>query len=504
MQHSNTTNTSTQGNGKQQPYNPYIQDPGTAADAWWQVEPVLAKRIVSLGIPAIVGMVTQTAINTVDLMMIGRLPGQLAIAGSSAVLSAVILLWAFGGALAAIAIGTQAVAARRFSEHRFEAAGGVLTNSLAVSAVASAVLIVVALQALPTLMQWMVASPTTRQLAHSYSAIRLLALPSMALTASYQGFYNGMGRMRVHMSVAVISSVLNLFLDWVLIFGRCAGDLCVPALGVDGAAWGSMISSYAGCLCMFLWSMQAKERRVFCVYRLSNLSQHKAFKVARLSFWSGLATMVIMTGFAMFAAIAGRVDLMQQTKDLNGSATSLITHIMMVIFIGCLAFGSATATLVSQSIGAGKPSLASRYGRQSALLAFYAAIVLGGAVFLFPRWTLQLFFHSEPGQLVSIAKQAVIEQAVVPLRLAAAIMAPVGAVALVLIQALYGAGKARFVMAIEFTLHFGCLVPLAWLLAITFNMGLLGCWLAATCYAVALFCATAWSFYRGSWKHVKI
>ncbi|MEM7589050.1 MAG: MATE family efflux transporter [Myxococcota bacterium] len=482
--------------------NPYIQDPGTNRHAWWHVEPILAKRIVSLGIPAIVGMVTQTAINTVDLVMIGRLPEQLAVPGTAAVLSAVVLLWGFGGALSAIAVGTQTIAARRFSEHRLQAAGSVLTNSLTVSLAASAVLIIVALQALPTLIQWMVPSTAVKELAYSYSTIRLLALPSMALTSSYRGFYDGIGCMRVHMTVAIMTSLLNFFLDWVLIFGRCVGDTCIPPMHVDGAAWGSLISSYVGCLCMFFWSVRKKDRQQFRIYRLANLSKQQALKVSRLSFWSGLATMVIMTGFGMFNAIAGRVDVVQQTPDINSSAASVIAHIIMVIFIGCLAFGSATATLVSQSMGAGKLSLASRYGRQSALLAFYAAIVFGGTVFLFPRWALQMFLHSDSGQ--HALKQAVIEQALPSLRLAAAIMAPFGAVALVLVQALYGAGKARFVMVVEFALHFGCLVPLAWILALTLNMGLFGCWLAATLYVFGLFCATAWAFYRGNWKHVSL
>ncbi|MEM7494546.1 MAG: MATE family efflux transporter [Myxococcota bacterium] len=485
--------------------NPYMQVPQSGnGGPWWRIEWVLAKRIVSLGLPVVVGMVTQTAINTVDLVMIGRLPEEVAVPGTAAILAAVVVLWAFGGFLSAISVGTQAVSARRFSEGKLKQVGAALTNSLLVAAAASLLITGLALWLAPRLLQWMVPSPEVLRLANSYGFIRLLGLPSMALTASYKSFYDGIGQVRVHMTVAVGMSLLNAVLDYILIFGGCLGGICVEPMHVDGAAWGSLFSSYAGLLCMVLWSLRSQDRSRFAVYRWRNARLSVGGTIARLSLWSGLASLILMTGVVVFISIVAHLDVLEQARDINSAACSIIVHIMMIVFVGCLAFGTATAVLVSQSIGAGLPALAERYGKQSALLAMYVMGMLGALAALFPQTVLHLFLPADFAVAGDELKEMVIARAVPSLRLAALIMTPLSAGAMVLTQALYGAGKTRYVMVVELVLHFGCLVPLAWLFAIPLRLGLLGCWIAATLYAAGLFGATAWAFARGKWKTVAL
>jgi Na+-driven multidrug efflux pump len=59
-------------------------------------------------------------------------------------------------------------------------------------------------------------------------------------------------------------------------------------------------------------------------------------------------------------------------------------------------------------------------------------------------------------------------------------------------------------MVAELILHFTCLVPLAWLLGIVLNLGLLGIWVAAVIYVLLLASAMTWKFARGDWKVIKI
>jgi Na+-driven multidrug efflux pump len=84
------------------------------------------------------------------------------------------------------------------------------------------------------------------------------------------------------------------------------------------------------------------------------------------------------------------------------------------------------------------------------------------------------------------------------------VLAPLAAAALVLTQALYGAGESRFVMIVELCLHTTCLVPLAWLFAVKLELGLLGCWSAAGVYGLSLLCAMGWKFVSGGWKKTVI
>lgn len=482
-----------------QSVNVYTADPGPARFRFLGLEPILVGRILNLGWPVIVGMATQSAINTVDLLFIGRLPDEIAVPGTAAIFSSIILLWAFGGFLSAISVGTQAICARRFSEGNLDKAGQVLTNSILVSVLASIMVTGLAMLFLDQMVALLSPSESVQALAISYSRIRLFGMLSMAVMASYKAFYDGMGRVRVHMMVALFMNVVNAVLSYLLIFGFSIGSFTVEPFNVQGAAYGAMLSSYSGLVVMILWSLRKQDRVRFSVYKLRNINWQVAFAVAKLSFWSGIATVILMAGVGLFNRIVGMIDVENNLDAVNTSATSIIIHVMMLVFMTCLAFGTATATLVSQSIGAKLHNLAERYTWQSVRLSVYIMSIFGLITVIFPEQVMRLFLHSNANESDAL-KTAVVAVAIPSLRLAAGLLSPMAAAGLVLTQALYGAGQTRFVMVVEFILHFCVLVPLAWLLAIVLNWQLMGCWIAGLIYAAALLTATGIKFYKGSWK----
>jgi len=208
--------------------------------------------------------------------------------------------------------------------------------------------------------------------------------------------------------------------------------------------------------------------------------------------------MFVMSGFGLFYAIVGRVDVPGVPSAANTSATTIIINIISLVFMTCIAFGTSTATLVSQSLGAKKPQLAARYGWQSVYVMALLMAVVGALIAIFPEQALRLYLPKDLASDVGL-KDAVIAVAIPSLRVCG-FMAPVTAAALVLTQALYGAGKTLFVMIVELVLHFGCLVPLAYILAIKFELGLIGCWYAAAVYGALLAISMGIKFASGGWK----
>src|SRR5215831_3292063 len=113
------------------------------------IDPKLGRRIAALSLPVVAAMLSQTAINVVDHILVGRLPEAEARAGQAALGPALVLLWMVGGTLSAIAVGTQALTARREGAGEKERAGQVLTNSLVVAFGASALAATLAWFAVP-------------------------------------------------------------------------------------------------------------------------------------------------------------------------------------------------------------------------------------------------------------------------------------------------------------------------------------------------------------------
>ena len=80
------------------------------------LDPAQSKRILALAAPVILAMLTQTGVNIVDTWFLKKLPFADASDAQAALTPSLMLLWAIGGFLSAISVGTQAISARRFGE----------------------------------------------------------------------------------------------------------------------------------------------------------------------------------------------------------------------------------------------------------------------------------------------------------------------------------------------------------------------------------------------------
>jgi len=451
--------------------------------------------VLRLATPTVLAMLTQSVVNEIDIVFFSWLPHPESSNAQAALFPSLILLWMFGGSLSAISVGTQAIAARRFAEGKLRDSGSVLVNSWFFSMVAGVLFTLLGYLSLPWVLGLLIKVPAVRQAAEQYLQWRLLGIASMAMTFSYKAFFDGIGRTYVHMVSAVVMNAINIVLCLIFIFGRWGA----PRMGIAGAGLAAFVSTWIGLGIMILWAALGRYRRPHDPFNLTSLSGPLTRQVLRLSIPSAIATIAVMSGFALFSLIVSYLDSLNKTPSggeeaVNSAATMVIVGILKLTFTACLAFGTSTATLVSQSLGEGNPDKAARFGWVSVrlgLLIFGVVGFLEGVVF--------------PRQILSIVTQspAVLEAALMPMRIMG-ICTPLIAVGMILTQALFGAGNTRFVMIVELVLHFSCLVPLAWLLGIKLDYGLVGIWSSAVIYVVALTAIMVWKFARGDWKAIRI
>lgn len=448
-------------------------------------------------------MLAQSAVNEVDIIFLSRLPCPESSNAQAALLPSLILLWMFGGSLSAISVGTQAIVARRFAERRHLDAGAVLANSWLFSSLAGIVFTAAGYLVMPYVLDLLIRVPEVRESARAYLSWRLLGIVSMAVSFSFKAFFDGIGKTHVHMVASIAMNVANVLLCIALIFGYWGA----PRMGIAGAGLAAFISTWIGLGIMVLWATLPRYRIPHRPFALSRLSRALTGDILRLSVPSAVATIAVMSGFALFSMIVSRLDAMSQAamvvsttcpggraEAVNSAATMLIVGVLKLTFTACLAFGTATATLVSQSLGENKPERAEHFGWVSVrlgLIIFGVVGLLEGVLFTRPLLTLVT------------QSPAVLEAALGPMRLMG-VCTPLIAVGMILTQALFGAGNTRFVMVVELVLHFVCLVPLAWLLGITLGFGLGGIWAAATLYVVLLTAVMVWKFRSGDWKSIRI
>jgi putative MATE family efflux protein len=451
-----------------------------------RIDPALGRRITSLAGPVVLAMMSQTAINVVDHILVGRLDKHESIPGQAAMGISLVLLWAVGGCLSAISVGTQALTARRIGEQDHERAGQVMLNSVVVAFAFSALASIVFWLAVPRFFGFFSPSAEVVRQGVPYLQWRMAGVLPMVTTISYKSWFDGLGKTRVHMGAAIVMNVINFVLNVALIFGVWG----FPRWGVTGSGIGAMVSSYIGLLLMFVWSLRGRYRRTYRSYRLSGLSLAQQWEIIKLSAPSGLATIFVMSGFGLFYKIVGILD---GPADVYQAATENIIMMLMLFFTGSMAYGTATATLVGQSMGARQPELAERYGWEAIKIGVMVAIGIGALIALLPATVLQGL--TKDVEVITVAR---------PIVRVCGVLLPFVLAALVFTQALFGAGNTKFVMFVEFGLHFFCLVPLAYVCGVVMHWGVLGVWCGAFVYILLLCSIMGWKFAEGTWKEIRI
>jgi MATE family multidrug resistance protein len=455
------------------------------------------RAILTLALPTVFAMLSQSVVNEIDVVFFSHLPCPESSNGQAALLPSLIIVWLFGGSLSAVNVGTLALTARRVAERKNEEAGAVLANAAWFSLVAGAVVSVLGWVLLPRILGLMIESPDVREVALSYSRWRMMGIISMAMTMAIKGFFDGIGRTHVHLVAAIVMNVFNVLLCYCFVFGHFGA----PRMGVTGAGVAAFLATWIGLAIMILYAAQLRSQ--FHPVRWSNLSRGLTLDVLKLSIPAAVATAVMMFGFGLFTRIVGKLDAADTsvvagqcgaTEAVFGAATTDIVEILKLTFTACIAFGTATATLVGQSLGAKKPDDAEKFGWASVRLGLVIFGVIGvceGGIF-----TPQIIhFISQ--------SEAVREAAMAPMRLMGA-ATPFLAVALIMSEALFGAGNPRFVALAQLALIFGCLLPLAYVLGIVMKVGLLGIWVAACIYGVLAAVTMSTKFKLGGWKAIRL
>lgn len=457
------------------------------------LEMPLVRRVVRLGVWVVLAMVTQYLVNVADNAMVGRLSGEEATASQAALGVAMPFFWAFGGFFAAVGAGTQAITGRRYAEADYKGAGQVLFNALCIGVVAGIVGSVLGYVSSPGGLTFLAEGGGQQEaMAIEYAQIRMVGVAGMVVTFAYKAFFDGIGRTYVHLWAAVSMNVFNIILNYFFIYGN--EPLGVPKMGLAGAGYASVISTYLGLLIIALVATQKHYRTKYVFWRLRHFDPSIMLRIVKLLIPSGAATVVLMAGFALFMRFVGVIDTEAGTGNVYGAATKAIMDIAGVCFMPLIAFGTATATCVSQSLGAGKPNLAARYGWEASRLGVFAMIVIAGLFLAIPEPIIALVSPNDP----AVAQAGANSLRIITIGL------PLMAVGLVLSQALFGAGANTFVAVAELMLHFGLFVPGAWLLGPKLGYGMEGVWVAATMYVSALGLVMGGKFLGQGWRKIKL
>ena len=338
------------------------------------------------------------------------------------------------------------------------------------------------------LFQWMHVPQEQLLPQTAYYNILIFGTVMMLTRNCLSSFFSGIGRTRVVMVSAIVAMVVNVGLNYIFIFGK----LGVPAMGIRGAAYGTLVGGVCGLLTLIIAYLRRENREEYRISSSFHFDRTAMTKLLRFGYPAGIELFLNLLAFDLLI-------LMLHGQGLQtAAAVTVVFNWDMVSFVPLIGINIGVTSLVGRYMGSGDPDTANRAtfsGLKLALVYSFCTLI---AFAFFPGSLVSLFRPSGEEAIFSEA----FPLAVFMLRMASIYVMADG-VMLVFSGALRGAGDTFWAMCISVALHWIMVSVLAGML---YGLG----WTAGPAWVVLciVFMAFSGAFYlryhSGKWRSIQV
>ncbi|MEJ5260425.1 MAG: MATE family efflux transporter [Anaerohalosphaeraceae bacterium] len=301
-------------------------------------------------------------------------------------------------------------------------------------------------------------------------------------------FFSGIGKTQTVMVSAIVSTVSNIIINYVLIFGHFG----FPALGIRGAAYGTILGSFFGLLVLGSVYLLGPERHVFAVIRSFRYDGLLMKKLWRYGTPAGIEFFLNMLAFTLLILNFHACGLQTAT------AVTIVFNWDLVSFIPLVGIHVGVTSLVGRYMGRSEPDIADRAAFSGLKLAWTYSFCILLTFAFFPHPLVDIFRPPQEDAVFAAARP----EAVIMLRMAA-LYVMADATTLVFSGALRGAGDTVWAMAISVSMHWTLVIGQLFLLKIAqlpprWTWGFL-------CLTLLAFSGLIYLRYRtGHWRTIRV
>ena len=414
-------------------------------------------------------------INTAFLGHVGEVElGASAIGG---IFYIAIFVVAFG-----FSMGAQILIGRRNGEKNFNRIGEIFIFGTAFLLIIALIIFFFTRWSSDSILSKLLQSPNVLKASIEYLDWRIYGLFFVSFNVMFRAFFVGVIRTKVLTFNAICMALSNIFLDYVLIFGKWG----FPEMGIKGAAIASVIS-------------EAVSTGFFIIYLIMSIDLEKFgftgiviknFYVIRNILNVSNALMLqyflaLCTWLFFFLAI-------ESMGETSLAISNIIRSFYMIIGIPVFALSATASTLVSNTIGAGKSNEVISLIWKIARLTLYISLAIALILFIFPEQVIRIY-TSDP-ELIHASIPSLYVILIVLLTLS---------IGNVFFQSISGTGNTRSALLIEgFVLVVYAIW--VWLAAIHFKAPLAVCWTVEWIYAFLIGLLAFLYFRYAKWQEKKI
>lgn len=339
------------------------------------------KEIWRVTYPIFLGLLAQNVINVTDTAFLGRV-GEVALgaAAMGGLLYICVYTIAFG-----FSVGSQILIARRNGEGNYRAVGPIMWQGTAFSfGMAVCLLILMYFSAAP-LIRLLITSDSIYGATYEFFTWRIWGFLFAFVNVMFRGLYIGITRTKVLTMNAVVMALVNVVLDYALVFG----ELGLPEMGVRGAALASVIAEASSLLFFLLYTYYKVDLKKYGLNRFGQFDLSMVLRILRISCFTMLQYFLAMAIWFVFFMALERLGQRQL------AVANIVRSVYVVLLIPVQALSTTANTLVSNLIGAGGSSGVVTLLHKISRMSFLIMVVCVGLCVAFPGSILSVYTNEE-------------------------------------------------------------------------------------------------------------
>ncbi len=428
--------------------------------------------VITFALPVTVSSLLQRMEGIVAVFLVGGL-GAIPIA---AVGLGQLLAFIATTLVSGLSVGTNVIIAQLWGARRYRDAGEAAHHFLWLSVAVSLLLAGLGMAINRLAMQQLGAEQTVIELALPYSTLIFLVIPFTVLIQVLSAILQGTGDTRTPMYAMIVINLLHILIAYPLIYGRWGA----PAMGLKGVAIAVGLAEATGVVYLML--------RCHPILKPSSKLRLDLIR----SIWD-VGAPVSGERIVQQAGILIYTKLVLLYGTVSYAAHQVGLSIESLSFVPGYGFAIATATMVGQSIGAGKYTRAKLENWEANRLAILIMGSMGIVFFFFPYVLLRAFTTDE----------AVIELGTVFLKIVALLQIPL-ALSMVLAGSLRGAGDTCFIMGSTMIGMWVVRVPMALIVALWLHLSVFYVWMVMIADWTIRMALLLWRYQSERWRKVQV
>lgn len=437
-----------------------------------------------LSIPAIISQLSNIVMQYIDASMVG----QLGAADSASIGLVATTTWLFWGICTTVATGFSVQVAHHIGAGDNHAARSVLRQSLLAIFLFSLLVSAMGAWISHPLPGWLGSTGPINAKASRYFLIFILFVPAIQLKFLAESMLRSSGNMKVPSAINIVMCLLDVVLNYLLIFPTQSLELgghvfSIPGagLGISGAALGTGISYFLAACALFAYlffkdpHLRLTQERGFFMPQRSTIK-----KAIRISLPMTVEHSVIVGAQIFITVIVTPLGIVA----LAANAFAITAE--SLCYMPGYGISEAATTLVGQSLGAGRPKLAKRFAYITVFLGMGVMTFMGAILYFTAPWIMGIM--SPDLRIVELGVQV--------LRIEA-FAEPMFAASIVAYGVFVGSGNTLIPSIMNFASIWAVRLTLAASLAP--SLGLVGVWIAMCielCFRGTIFLVR---LFRGQW-----